>query len=231
MGKVGNSRSVQSNQAGIHPDLDACVRKHLKGGFRRPIAEHTARAFDELAQRIAPSSDGLILDSGCGVGESTLALAQQYPNHWVIGVDQSAKRLAKNAEISEANSPLWQNENALLLRADCVDLWRLARRAGWQLDKHFLLYPNPWPKKRHLHRRWHGHPVFADFLALGGDMELRSNWPTYLQEMQRALELAGRTPSAMEPMSVSEDTALTPFERKYHCSGQALYRLCCTLNG
>ena len=157
-----------------------------------------------------------ILDSGCGVGQSTRILAEQHPQHWVIGIDQSEHRITKQS----ARNP----DNMILVRANCVDFWRLALADGWQLDKHFLLFPNPWPKKEHLQRRWHGHPVFPTLLKLGGYLELRTNWHLYALEFQTALGHLGYSLSEVETY-LPGDNYLTPFEKKYHESGQELFRL------
>ena len=124
----------------------------------------------------------MVLDSGCGTGESTVLLARRYPDCLVVGVDKSAARLDKAPQLPA---------NARLLRADLADIWRLMDDAGWKLAQHYLLYPNPWPKPAQLKRRWHGHPVFPDLLVLGGRLVLRSNFEVYVDEFARALELAG----------------------------------------
>lgn len=221
----GNSRAVTSNQGAPHEDLPALVDKHLSSVFRRPLAEHSLALFETLAERVNREPRPLIFDSGCGVGESTVSLASQYPEHLVVGIDQSAARLGKNSCFRGERAL----DNLMLLRGDCIDLWRLAVDAGWQVDRHYLLYPNPWPKKRHLARRWHGHPVFPKLLALGGQLEVRSNWPIYIEEMALALEQAGQNAVQTDTLSIQESGALTPFERKYHRSGQTLYRLYCSL--
>ena len=83
--------------------------------------------------------------------------------------------------------------NLILMRADLNDFYRLAADAGWRLARHFILYPNPWPKSVHLKRRWHGAPVFPYMLRLGGVMELRSNWKLYLGGVcRRACDIAGQ---------------------------------------
>ncbi|HAY27541.1 MAG TPA: SAM-dependent methyltransferase, partial [Candidatus Accumulibacter sp.] len=113
-------------------------------------------------------------------------------------------------------------ENLDLVRADLVDYWRLLHDAGGRLDRHYLLYPNPWPKSCHLGRRWHGHPVFPTLLALGGVLECRSNWPLYIAELCFAIEtLRGHTVACERYLPAA---ALTPFERKYFASGHALWR-------
>ncbi|MEJ2385643.1 MAG: hypothetical protein P8Y54_14885 [Xanthomonadales bacterium] len=72
-----------------------------------------------------------------------------------------------------------------------------------------------------MQRRWHGHPVFPDLLALGGRLELRTNWSLYAQEFAwAAARLTGRT---IRPGELPAAEALSPFERKYRASGHTLY--------
>lgn len=218
-----NSRIPQSAQQGIHDGLAARLARHLAEPFRKPFADYNRAA---LADSLA-GWDGrapLILDAGCGVGLSTIQLARAYPDHWVIGVDQSEDRLSRRKPYPEALLP----KNMVLVRADLVDYWRLLGEAGHRLARHYILYPNPWPKIGHLGRRWHAHPVFPALLALGGELECRTNWQVYAEEFAFALSRAlGRE----VPWSRFEaDTPLTPFERKYRDSGQTLYRVHCDLN-
>lgn len=210
------SRQVISNQQTIHPDLDVVVKKHLQSTFQKPITDFNRSAFD-VADRLYQQHHGqFILDSGCGVGESTYHLANQYPDAFVIGVDQSEHRI-------KCNNDWVLPGNAMLIRADLIDFWRLAVTANWQLTRHFLLYPNPWPKKKHLQRRWHGHPVFSVLKELGGEIELRTNWQLYAEEFAQALMLL--TGERYQLQRWDPESAITPFERKYQLTGQTLYRL------
>ncbi|MGB1310435.1 MAG: tRNA (guanine(46)-N(7))-methyltransferase TrmB [Leucothrix sp.] len=212
----GVSREIYTNQHGIHENLEKVVTKHLRSAFKKPPAEHTIAAFDAVTKTIANKPMPLILDSCCGTGYSSRQIAMQHPQHWVIGLDRSAKRLNK-----EDQEPL--PKNCLIVQADCVDFWKLAINAGWQLEKHFLLYPNPYPKSVQLKYRWHGHPAFADLLKLGGLLEVRSNWKIYIEEFNQALVIADQQSKGCEAFEPTEGY-LTLFERKYHQSGQTLYR-------
>lgn len=215
---IGNSRRIVDAQRAPHADLERRVARHREAPFRRPLAAHTAAAFSELADRLDPALP-LILDAGCGTGESSFHLAERHPDAQVIGVDKSTHRL----ERAPASGPLASRVH--LLRADLQDFWRLAREAGWRLAAHYLLYPNPWPKAVHLQRRWHGHPVFPALLALGGRLELRTNWPVYAEEFVAALACCG-VPAQLGTLGAEEAAApLTPFERKYLASGQRCLRV------
>src|SRR5690554_1138063 len=215
----GISRPIATNQNGPHQDVIRRVERALSHPLRKPVAEHTRVAFaraDAWLERQGGAERPLILDAGCGVGISTRHLAARFTDHLVIGVDRSAERLSReHGEIGD---------NALLLRADLVDFWRLALAAGWQPVRHYLLYPNPYPKAAQLKRRWHGHPVVPVILALGGRLELRSNWQLYVEEFAQALLQVTGVSCPVE--SYTPDASyLTPFEAKYHASGHALWRL------
>lgn len=218
MTEIGNSRSITTTQEGVHERLEQLVSKHRSTEFKKPIAAFNLAAFEAVAARVKTSGRPLILDSCCGVGASTRQLALSFPDHLIIGVDRSENRLQRKLGALP--------ENACLVRADLVDFWRLALSEGWKPERHFLLYPNPYPKKSDLKQRWHAHPVFPALVALGGRFESRSNWQLYLQEMQQALAYYG-IQAHLEPLVVEQP--LTPFERKYHLSGQTLWRLTANL--
>ncbi len=208
---VDRARPVHSNQGGCHPRLETLVTRHLQTPYQRPIADHTRAVFDRVAQRLT-AARSVILDSGCGVGESTAWLARRFPAALVVGIDKSACRLARQPVLPA---------NAVILRAELKDFWRLCVQAGVRLHRHYLLYPNPWPKATQLGRRWYASPLLPTLLALGGELEVRSNWALYVEEFARALALAG-IPAWVERLAVSDP--ISPFERKYQTSGQALYR-------
>lgn len=218
MNQTGVSRVIHSNQQGLHDQLDKVVLKHLRIPFQKPYQRHTLIAFKKCEKWVEQQDKPIIFDSCCGVGESTRHLAQRHRDSIVLGLDKSAVRLAKY--------PSQLDDNAQLLQVDLNDFWRLAVDANWTLSHHYLLYPNPWPKSKHLQRRWHGSAVFPAIIQLGGKLELRSNWFIYIQEFARALELA-RQNSLVRPYS--SDHAITPFERKYWESGQRSLQLLSTL--
>ena len=155
----------------------------------------------------------LVLDSFCGTGHSTAALAERHPGHLIVGVDKSAQRLAKHP-----HSP---HDNYLLLQADCEDIWALLAGDGLLPDYHYMLYPNPWPKAAHLQRRIHGHPSFPLLLTLGGTLELRSNWQIYVEEFGCAMHLAGHHGRVLRLTDTGPNLSL--FEQKYRNSGHDLW--------
>lgn len=217
----GNSRTITTNQTGPHDKITDLVKRHLANPSQKPFNQHTLDAFEQTLEWVEQQSKPIILDSCCGVGESTALIAAQFPNCCVIGVDKSALRTSKHEHYSQ------KADNYLMVRADLNDFWRLARQAQWQLERHYLLYPNPYPKAAQVQRRWHASAAFPDIVALSGVLEVRSNWDLYIEEFAQALTVAG-LPSKAEKYHCDQPS--TPFERKYWASGQQSWRVVADLS-
>ena len=190
-------------------------QRYSKTQFRAPIPRRAIDAFAAAHKFVQKNNRPVILDSGCGNGESSYYLAARYPQHSIVAVDKSAHRLSR----AHAHGP--QAETLLFARADCISLWRLIRPAGWPIERHFLFYPNPWPKPGHLQRRWHAHPVFPTLLSLGGRLTLRTNWPIYAREFSQALDFFNKSVEPVLELQLTQ--AITPFERKYMRSQHKLF--------
>ncbi len=213
-----NSHFIVSRQTDAHAQLHAQVERHARHPFQKPITAYNRSAFEHsIASWQAAGGKPLILDAGCGVGLSTFNLATQFPDHFVIGVDQSADRIARNTQW-----PYAVPDNCLRVRADLVDYWRLLLASDIRPARHYILYPNPWPKIGHLTRRWHGHAIFPTIVALGGTLECRSNWQIYIEEFTAALQLLTQQQVACE--AYTPQHCITPFEQKYLASGHGLWR-------
>lgn len=207
------SSPVTSRQLSPHPRLAETVAKHAAHPWRKPVADHSRRQFDALAPEVRSWGGPLILDTGCGTGHSTAVLAGRYPDCLVLGIDKSADRLAKHADLPA---------NARLVRADLEDFWLLAESAGWTFVRQTFFYPNPWPKPEHRLRRWAFHPVLPSALACGGVWEVRTNWDIYALEFAQAFGiLTGVTPKVLPWLPAEPETL---FEKKYLASGHALWR-------
>ena len=195
------------------------VKKHMTTQWRQPLHAPTVKTFAALVASGVDPGQKIVLDSGCGTGVGTRQIAACYPDCLVIGVDKSEARL----RTIPAGHFLYRERNVIWLRAELASFWRLALRAGWRLHRHYLLYPNPWPKPGQVLRRWHAHPVFPVLLQLGGPLELRCNWEIYAREFAAAAEMAG---CRDVQLTKGVDSAITtPFESKYRNSGQTLFRV------
>ena len=206
-----NSLAVTSTQQATHKDLLAIVRKHVECENQSPVPLREREIFIQVDERIKQQPQKIILDSGCGTGESSFRLAAQYSDHWVVAIDKSQHRLDR----SHVNGVV--PENLIFVCSNLVYFWRLALQAKWPVEKNYLLYPNPWPKPAHLQRRWHGHAIFPELMELSEEICLRTNWKVYAQEFALA---AGYIKSASFNVGeIDVHGAMTAHERKYQQSG------------
>ncbi len=243
--------SVKSNQEDIYKNLEEVVRKYATTSFLRPVADHTREAFKKTcgfvrdfyaARGVGDSAANcaeLVLDSGCGTGESTIHLARKFPDVPVIGIDKSAVRLSKAGNGRQLEAPTAGcatssdiPTNAFWIRAELLDFWKLALEqvaAGkWKVLHHALYYPNPWPKESEATRRFHLHPIFPTLLRLGAVTELRTNWEIYAREFKEAIRVADDSLSLKLSADCSEfipENPETAFERKYKAAGQRLWKV------
>lgn len=166
------------------------------------------------------------------MGRSSQYLGTIYPDHIILGVDRSLARLQRNLIYRQQST----NNNVFLVRAELTDFWRLFLESplGY-VEKHYLLYPNPYPKKCRFQNRWYAHPSFPLLLQLGGkELVVRSNWKAYLEDFAKAASLAhdmdpiSNMPLTCETshiMRLDPSTPWTNFEAKYFDVGENTYEL------
>ena len=150
-------------------------------------------------------------------------LAARHPDRTVIGVDRSEARLSRSNEVPA---------NALLLRAELGDFWRLLNDSELTVEETYLLYPNPYPKTKMLKQRFQGHASLPSLLqACGRRLTIRASWRTYLEEFRLAASRAGELGirpdlASKGPYELSSiQDPLTLFERKYAAAGVPVYEL------
>ena len=205
-----SSRRVRSSQAGIHPDLERAVTRGRSSSYLRPVSTRQREAFGTLERRLGEAERPWLLDAGCGDGTFARTLAGEGT---VVAIDKSETRLSRLDP--------WP-DSLIAGRMDLVPFYRLARAAGWSFERQYLMYPNPWPKPGHLRRRWHGHPVFGDLVAISRSIELRTNWDIYAREFAAALRWVDPS-GTVRCTPLAEPEGVSAFERKYAQSGHPLW--------
>lgn len=136
----------------------------------------------------APSSDprrlfpqavaDVWVESGFGGGEHLMALAEAWPDVGLIGAEPFVNGMAKALARIQA---LDFDDRIRLHHADSVALLDWLPEAS--IGRFYLLYPDPWPKKRHWKRRFVG-PDNLDRIARvlrpGGEFRFASDWSPYV---------------------------------------------------
>ncbi|MEP6656100.1 MAG: tRNA (guanosine(46)-N7)-methyltransferase TrmB [Betaproteobacteria bacterium] len=128
----------------------------------------------------------VVLEIGCGMGETTAAIAHARPDTDFLAIEVHAPgvgSLLKQAAALELC-------NLRVIRHDAVEVVAAMIPPGALAAVH-VFFPDPWPKKRH-HKRRLLKPPFVRELALrlrpGGILHVATDWEEYAQEMLAALD-------------------------------------------
>jgi tRNA (guanine-N7-)-methyltransferase len=125
------------------------------------------------------------LEIGFGNGEHLLARASAEPERDFLGVEvhrPGVGHLLLGAAGAEVR-------NLRVIAHDAVEVLQAQISPG-TLDEVQLLFPDPWPKKRH-HKRRLVQPAFvvlvASRLASGGRLHIATDWAPYAEHMREVL--------------------------------------------
>ena len=95
-----------------------------------------------------PDPAAITLEIGCGHGHYLTAYAAQHPRAQCVGIDLVTRRIAKANQKRDKRSL----QNLHFAKAEVREFL-----AAWpqhlSLERVFVLFPDPWPKKRHIKNR------------------------------------------------------------------------------
>lgn len=126
-----------------------------------------------------------ILEIGCGMGETTVAIAAAHPGIDYLGIEVHTPGVGSLLkQIDAANLA-----NVRVIQHDAVAVLR-QMIAPSSLDGIHIFFPDPWPKKRH-HKRRLIQPPFvalaASRLKAGGYLHAATDWHEYAEQMLAVL--------------------------------------------
>ena len=160
------------------------------------------------------------VDLGCGDGSFLAALAARDPERNFLGLERLAGRVRSSSGGIERRALA----NARVLRGDIAHA--VESLPASSVDVFHLMFPDPWPKRRHHVRR-----VFtgqflqsiARALGSGGVLRMATDHREYFEQM---LRVAAATPlfQAFTPL---DDPPLprSNFEERYLAAGDEIFRL------
>ena len=109
------------------------------------------RVGDWLANTLVPSLENngntsFNFEIGCGHGHWLTSYAIKEPSLNFVGIDLISKRIEKaNAKVQKRNL-----YNVCFCKAEANEFLEFC---DYELSNTFIMYPDPWPKKRHFKRR------------------------------------------------------------------------------
>jgi tRNA (guanine-N7-)-methyltransferase len=155
-------------------------------------------ALDAAFGRSAPR----LLDVGVGTGTATRAWALAHPGHDVVAVELHRPGIARLLSDLEAHGP----STVRVVEADITAL--LADAVPGCFTAVRVLFPDPWPKRRHVDRRL-VEPGFVhrvvDLLPPGGTVHLATDWDDYAEAMRAALATDDRLVPRVEDAGTDGD--------------------------
>jgi tRNA (guanine-N7-)-methyltransferase len=147
------------------------------------------------------------LEIGFGNGENLLALAAARPERDFLGIEVHRPGVGRLLLALEARALT----NVRILCHDAVEVFDRQITAE-SLQEILILFPDPWPKKRHHKRRLIQRPfaeVMTRALAPGGLLRVATDWQPYALEM---LETLGAL-RALENLAADGAFVARPAER------------------
>lgn len=173
----------------------------------------------DLAE-IFPRRAPVEIDLGCGDGAFLTAMAARHPDRNFLGIERLHGR-TRSACGKAARGKL-RNVRVLLIESTYLVKYLLPPASA---DVIHLLFPDPWPKKRHHRRRI----VTGDFLAavhralvLGGWLRIVTDQADYFRTI---CELAAASEFHESPDEETAEFPLTTFEKHFVAAGTRIYRL------
>ncbi|MBV9462615.1 MAG: tRNA (guanosine(46)-N7)-methyltransferase TrmB [Verrucomicrobiae bacterium] len=171
-----------------------------------------------------PKSQPVHVDLGAGDGGFAVARAQAHPEWNFIAVE----RLLGRARKIDKRGRRLELSNLRVLRMETLYAVRRLFAAG-SVEAFYLLFPDPWPKKKH-HRRRIIRGEFLDgierALKSGGTLYCATDHADYFQEMEETM----RARAGWATRKISDDEGFaerTDFERQFLAEGRTIGRLEC----
>ncbi len=192
---------------------------HRPESFRGSPLIQVDSLIDRLdLEKIFGRRAALHVDLGCGDGSFFCALAQRIPEKNFLGIERLLAR------IRSATRKATKIGNVRLLRMESSYVVRYLLPAR-SVETFYLLFPDPWPKRRHWRRR----VVTEDFLTAisqalveNGTFCIATDQREYFEKMKE-MARANSNFAIIEPTVA--DLPLTKFEKTFRAQGASIHWL------
>lgn len=222
---------MTADTAGSRPIRSYVLRQgRMSGAQRRALDTHAEEFL--LSYTEAPLSFGVvfgrtapvILEIGCGMGETTIQIASLHPETDYLGVEVHAPGVGSVLKQASERGLA----NLRILQHDAVEVVRhmLPQES---LNGAHIFFPDPWPKKRH-HKRRLIQSTFVSLLASrlkpGAYLHLATDWQEYAEQMLAVLHKDALLENTAQGFAIRPDyRPLTKFEQRGIKRGHGVWDL------
>ena len=242
---MNDTEQTSSTPENIEDTLPSQSYGHIKSYVHRKghFSEGQKRAYETLLPQfgvayqeqlksatdwadIFGNDNPIVLEIGCGMGETTAKIAAQNPNINYIGVEVFTAGVgALLKRIAE-----YGLTNLRVIQHDAVEIIRDMIAHG-TLDGIHIYFPDPWHKARH-HKRRLIQPPFVHELALrlkpNAYIHCATDWENYAEQMLEVLSaevLLHNTSPTQGFIPRPESRPLTKYENRGNRLGHGVWDL------
>ncbi len=195
------------------PYVTAALPDNISKGYRRILEARRDNLLASL-ERVPGAREPYDLEIGCGHGHFMAGYAAAHPERYGIGIDISGGRLERaqrKTDRSGLNNVSWIQAEAELFLESVPETIRFSRV--------FILFPDPWPKKRH-HKHRLVSSGFLNALATvctaGATLYFRSDHFPYVDAVQNVIAASSEwEPSADAPWAWEEPSVFQELADQY----------------
>lgn len=162
----------------------------------------------------------LIIDIGFGNGDLLVSLANQYAQTQFVGIEVYAAGIGHCLKLIDENNL----KNLKIISGDAVEVLKFGM-ADASISEINLLFPDPWPKKRHHKRRIINDgfiQLISKKLMPNGLVNISTDWENYAEQIDGLF--SGRRD--FKKKRFSERVLSTKFEKRGIVLGHEIYDFC-----
>ena len=118
-----------------------------------------------------------VVEVGFGMGEATWQLAERQPDTAVLALDLHTPGIGRLVAYLHEHTI----DNVKILEADAISVLE-EKIQNDSVDALRLFFPDPWPKKRHIKRRFisaENLDLLASKIKVGGSLHIATDWDDY----------------------------------------------------